>query len=50
MKRPNLSIRTLRRAVELGYRDFRYMREDHDLDLIKHDPRFRKLLQDFERQ
>ncbi|MFO0926597.1 MAG: hypothetical protein U0736_06090 [Gemmataceae bacterium] len=50
MKRPTLSIRTLRRAVELGYRDFRYMREDHDLDLIKHDPRFRKLMQDFEKQ
>src|SRR5438876_5761199 len=26
------ALRTLRAAIELGYRDFRYMREDHDLD------------------
>jgi tetratricopeptide (TPR) repeat protein len=47
-KRVNASLRMLRRAVELGYRDFRYMREDHDLDLIKDDPRFRKLLREYE--
>src|SRR5262245_20028273 len=41
LKRPDQSLKTLRRAVELGYRDFRYMREDHDLDSIRHDPRFR---------
>ena len=40
--------RELRRAVELGYRDFRYMREDHDLDSIRHDPRFRQLLREYE--
>jgi tetratricopeptide (TPR) repeat protein len=48
LKRPDQSIKTLRRAVELGYRDFRYMREDHDLDSIRHDPRFRQLLREFE--
>ncbi|HZY89229.1 MAG TPA: hypothetical protein VFE78_30680 [Gemmataceae bacterium] len=48
LKRPEQSIKTLRRAVELGYRDFRYMREDHDLDAIRHDPRFRQLLREFE--
>src|SRR5438093_5047523 len=48
MKRPDLAIKTLRRAVELGYRDFRYMREDHDLDSIRHDPRFRQLLREYE--
>src|SRR5262245_42712105 len=47
-KRPDLSIKTLRRAVELGYRDFRYMREDHDLDSIRHDPRFRQILREYE--
>src|SRR5438128_2898289 len=47
LKRPELAIKTLRRAVELGYRDFRYMSEDHDLDSIRHDPRFRQLLRDF---
>jgi tetratricopeptide (TPR) repeat protein len=48
LKRPEHAIKTLRRAVELGYRDFRYMREDHDLDSIRHDPRFRQLLREFE--
>jgi tetratricopeptide (TPR) repeat protein len=47
-KRPEQSLKTLRRAVELGYRDFRYMREDHDLDSIRHDPRFRQLLREYE--
>jgi tetratricopeptide (TPR) repeat protein len=48
LKRPDQSLQTLRRAVELGYRDFRYMKEDHDLDSIRHDPRFRQLLREFE--
>ena len=48
LKRPELSLKTLRRAVELGYRDFRYMREDHDLDSIRQDPRFRQLLLEFD--
>jgi tetratricopeptide (TPR) repeat protein len=48
LKRPDQSLKTLRRAVELGYRDFRYMKEDRDLDSVRHDPRFRKLLQEYE--
>ena len=48
LKRTELALKTLHRAVELGYRDFRYMREDRDLDGIRHDPRFRQLLRDFE--
>jgi tetratricopeptide (TPR) repeat protein len=48
LKRSELALKTLRRAVELGYRDFRYMREDRDLDAIRHDPRFRQLLREFE--
>jgi len=48
LKRSELAIKTLRRAVELGYRDFRYMREDHDLDSIRHDPRFKQLLREYE--
>jgi tetratricopeptide (TPR) repeat protein len=42
------AIKTLRRAIELGYRDFRYMSEDRDLDSIRHDPRFRQLLREYE--
>lgn len=48
LKRPEQAIKTLRRAVELGYRDFRYMREDRDLDSIRHDPRFRQLMREYE--
>lgn len=48
MNRADQSIRSLRRAVELGYRDFRYMREDHDLDSVRQDPRFRQLLLEYD--
>ena len=48
LKRPEQALKTLRRAVELGYRDFRYMKEDRDLDSIRHDPRFRQLLREYE--
>jgi tetratricopeptide (TPR) repeat protein len=48
LKRPDQSLKMLRRAVELGYRDFRYMKEDRDLDSVRHDPRFRALLKEYE--
>jgi Flp pilus assembly protein TadD len=48
LKRQDQALRTLRRAVELGYRDFCYMREDRDLDSIRTDPRFRQLLREYE--
>jgi tetratricopeptide (TPR) repeat protein len=48
LKRTDHAIKTLRRAVELGYRDFTYLKEDHDLDAIRHDPRFRQLLREYE--
>jgi tetratricopeptide (TPR) repeat protein len=48
LKRSEQAIKTLRQAVELGYRDFRYMCEDRDLDCIRHDPRFRQLLREYE--
>ena len=48
LRRPDMALKALRRAVELGYRDFRYMREDRDLDSIRHDPRFRQLLREYE--
>ena len=40
----------LRRAVELGYRDFAFMMKDRDLDGIRRDPRFRALLREFDRK
>ncbi|MBY0230313.1 MAG: hypothetical protein K2W96_13600 [Gemmataceae bacterium] len=48
LNRANQSIKTLRRAVELGYRDFRFIWEDSDLDAIREDPRFRKLMKEYE--
>jgi tetratricopeptide (TPR) repeat protein len=48
LKKVDLSLKALRKAVELGYRDFRYMREDRDLDAVKRDPRFRQLLREFD--
>lgn len=47
---PDLSLIALRRAIEIGYRDFRHIREDRDLDLIRNDPRFRQLLREYENQ
>jgi len=40
----------LRRAVELGYRDFTFMLKDRDLDGIRRDPRFRALVREFDRK
>lgn len=48
LKHQEQALRTLRKAIELGYRDFRYMKEDSDLDSVREDPRFRKLLSEFE--
>src|SRR5262245_23067970 len=50
LRKSELALKTLRRAIELGYRDFRYMREDRDLDSIRHDPRFRQLIREFEKR
>lgn len=47
-KKVDLALRMLRKAIELGYHDFRYLREDRDLDALRKDPRFRKLLREFE--
>lgn len=49
LKQRDLAMVALRKALELGYRDFRYMHSDHDLDSIRLDPRFKKLLREFDR-
>ena len=44
----DLALKTLRKAVELGYRDFRFIREDRDLDAVRSDPRYRLILREYE--
>ena len=46
LKQPDQALGSLRKAVELGYRDFRFMEEDRDLDSIRKDPRFRQLVKE----
>jgi tetratricopeptide (TPR) repeat protein len=48
MKQPELCLKILRRAVELGYRDFRYMKEDRDLQSVRHLPGFKQILREYE--
>lgn len=48
LKKVDPALRALRKAVEMGYRDLRYMREDPDLAAVRKDPRFRQLLREFE--
>ncbi|MEY3608914.1 MAG: hypothetical protein RLZZ447_1702 [Verrucomicrobiota bacterium] len=38
------ALRELRRALELGYDDFRWMQQDPDLASLRDDPEFRALL------
>lgn len=47
LKKHEQALAALRKAIELGYRDFAYLRKDKDLDGIKSDPRFRQLLREF---
>jgi tetratricopeptide (TPR) repeat protein len=48
LRNVDAALTTLRRAIELGYRDFHYLRQDKDLDSIRQDPRYRQLLREFE--
>lgn len=50
LTQPDLALSTLRKALEFGYRDFHYIHKDHDLDALRGDPRFKKLLREFEKR
>lgn len=41
------ALTELRKAVELGYRDFPFMKQDRDLDSIRKDPRFRAIVREY---
>jgi tetratricopeptide (TPR) repeat protein len=43
-KRKSDALRELRQAVQLGYRDFDWMQQDPDLELLKEHPEFQALL------
>ena len=50
LRQTEQALRTLRRALELGYRDFQYLEQDHDWDHLRRDPRFRQLIREFRPQ
>src|SRR5512140_2546284 len=49
-KRRADALNELRRAVQLGYRDFDWMQQDPDLEPLKKHPDFRQLLQELKPQ
>ena len=49
-KRKSAALVELRQAVELGYRDFDWMLQDPDLDLLKNHPGFQELLKQLKPQ
>ncbi|MCS7167113.1 MAG: tetratricopeptide repeat protein [Gemmatales bacterium] len=48
LHKTDAAIRALSRAIELGYRDYRYIKQDRDLDSIRDDPRYRELMRQLE--
>ena len=43
-------MRALRHAVQLGYRDFEWMSQDPDLEILQPQPQFRALLEQLKPQ
>lgn len=48
MHKVELAIHSLRRALELGYDDFDFIKKDRDLDTIRQDPRYRQLIREYQ--
>jgi tetratricopeptide (TPR) repeat protein len=44
------ALRSLRQAIELGYRDFDWMQQDPDLEVLKEHPQFLALLEQLKPQ
>ena len=44
LNRVDESIAAIRKALDLGYRDFNHLLKDDDLKNVRRDPRFRELL------
>ena len=50
VKRKSDALRSLRHAVELGYKDFDWMQQDPDLEGLKNHPQFLALLEELKPQ
>jgi len=50
VKRKTDALRSLRQAIELGYRDIEWMQQDPDLEGLKNDPGFKVLLEQLKPQ
>ena len=46
---PDEAVASLEAAIALGYRDFEFMRKDRDLDPIRKDARFQRLVESLAR-
>ena len=44
LKAANDCLDALERALKLGYQDFNFIEKDSDLDFIRKDPRYKKIL------
>jgi len=44
LKMADQGLEALQKAIRLGYRNFRFMKKDSDLDFIREDLRFKELL------
>ena len=40
----------LKKAIQLGYRDFAFMEKDPDLEFIRKDPRYKELFSEFSKR
>ena len=49
LKRKNLSLKALRKALELGFKDFRLIEKDPDLEFLRKDKRFELLILEFKK-
>jgi tetratricopeptide (TPR) repeat protein len=50
LKDADRAIETLERAVRLGYRDFRHMLKDPDMEYLRQDERFKELVSRFRKK
>jgi tetratricopeptide (TPR) repeat protein len=45
LERIDEAFEALERSIELGYRDFRFLQKDPDLEAVRRDPRYRAFLE-----